>query len=268
MNSESTIASNSKQDTSNIILYSARAIALATFLGGPIAAGYLISKNYTSLNKPQQAKTALIIGIIFTFIILGSFFLIPDNILDTIPNYLIPVVYSGIIMAIVEVKLGNQLRVYKENGHKFASIWKAVGVGFISLLIFLVLTLGLVFLKEDSLVYDQYDKEIALFTQNEKETMIFYDHLDSRSQLSLLQELNNSVIPKWKKNLDIVQRIDKLENLPKELTQQNKLLLKYSQLRIETFELFKTAIEEDSDKYNQQLDSLHTEINKQLELLN
>jgi hypothetical protein len=39
-------------------------------------------------------------------------------------------------------------------------------------------------------------------------------------------------------------------------------------LRVETFELFKKAIKEDTDKYSDELDELHLKIDKTLEQLN
>ena len=59
-----------------------------------------------------------------------------------------------------------------------------------------------------------------------------------------------------------------MENLPNELIKQNEILLKYCELRIEGFELFKKAISEDSDKYDVELSQVHSEIDEQLKKLN
>lgn len=59
-NTESTIT----HPTSQIKLYSSNAIGVATFLGGPLAAGYLIGENYKSLNQPKEGQQSLIIGIV------------------------------------------------------------------------------------------------------------------------------------------------------------------------------------------------------------
>ena len=96
-------------------LYSQRAIGIATYFGGPLAAGILIRKNFINLNKERQGLNALIIGIISTFILFAGIFSIPENIIDKIPNALIPLVYTGIIYLIVEAIQGKDLKEFKEN---------------------------------------------------------------------------------------------------------------------------------------------------------
>src|SRR5690606_35534455 len=114
---------------------------------------------------------------------------------------------------------------------------------------------------------EMYDVEITKFSKNEQETLIFYDNLNTNSRVSLLKELE-TIIPKWKENIEIINKVNQLENLPNELKEQNKLLLEYSKLRVETFELFKKAIKEDTDKYSDELGELHLKIDKTLEQLN
>ena len=83
-------------------LYSQRSIAIATFFGGPVAAGYLVKKNYNALNQPENGRTAFIIGVIATILLFLGLFLLPESIIDRFPNKLIPAVYTGIIYLIVE----------------------------------------------------------------------------------------------------------------------------------------------------------------------
>jgi len=59
--------------TKNLKFYSQKAIGIATFIGGPLAAGYLIRENYLSLEKPNEAKKSLIIGIISTILLSTRF---------------------------------------------------------------------------------------------------------------------------------------------------------------------------------------------------
>jgi len=49
--------------TQDIKLYSQKSIGIATFIGGPIAAGYLVMKNFIELDKPDDGKKAFIIGV-------------------------------------------------------------------------------------------------------------------------------------------------------------------------------------------------------------
>jgi hypothetical protein len=44
--------------TEKIKLYSSKAISGATFLGGPLAAGYLIGENFKAINKPTEGRNS------------------------------------------------------------------------------------------------------------------------------------------------------------------------------------------------------------------
>lgn len=258
----SEIVKNTENATKEIQLYSSRAIAGATYLGGPLAAGYMIAENFRVLNQPSQGKTALILGIISTLLLFIVLISLPEHVINRIPNALIPVVYTAIIWSIVEQKQGKILADHKKNGNAFYSGWRAAGIGFVSLLILSACIIGYVFLSTDTASFEQYDSEIAIFIANEEATMTFYEHIDTESTFNLLQELKNTVIPKWKDNIDIIKRLDQQAELPEELAEQNKLLLKYAELRLETFELFQIAIADGSDLYNEELDRLHSEIDE------
>jgi len=47
---------NEESPEIQIKLFSKRAISIATFFGGPLAAGYLIKKNYDSLQNQNKEK--------------------------------------------------------------------------------------------------------------------------------------------------------------------------------------------------------------------
>ena len=257
-----------ENSTKDLKFYSQKAIGIATFIGGPLAAGYLIRENYLSLNKPDEGKKSLIIGIIATIILFGGIFMIPENIIDKVPNQILPLIYTGIIYLIVEKIHGTILNQHKEKGNEFYSGWKAAGIGFISLIILAIGIFGYAYLSPDGEEFEKYDTEIAVFTKNETETLVFYDHINTETRNSLIQELDKKSIPKWKENIKIIKKSNDIENLPSELLEQNIILLKYSELRLKAFELFKKAISEDTEKYSQELEQIHLEIDKQLEKLN
>ncbi len=259
---------NTENLTEDIKLYSSKAIGGATFLGGPLAAGYMIGENFKALDKPNEGRNSLIIGIVSTIVLFSGIFMIPENILDKIPRQLIPLIYTGIIWGIVEWKQGEILKSHKENGNPFFSGWRAAGIGFISLIIMSIGIFGYVFFEMNNEIYDRYDTELSVFLKNEEETLVFYDHLNTETNYSLIKELENTTIPKWKENISIIKKTNNFQDLPTELAKQNEILLKYSELRIEAFELFKKAIEEETDKYSYELEKIHKEIDEQLKKLN
>ncbi len=259
MNERTEVTENT---TEGIQLYSIRAITGATYLGGPLAAGYMISENFKALDQPKQGKTAFIISIVFTIVLFAVLFSIPEHIVDRSPNVLIPVVYTAIIWSIVENKQGKVLAAHKKNGNVFYSGWRAAGIGFISLLLLALGIVGVVFFSPGTAELEQFDTEITAFIANEEATMVFYDHIETENNYNLLQELEKITIPKWKENIAITKRLIQLPNLPSEQVEQSKLLLTYSELRLEVFELLQLAIQEDTDQYDAELDRLYTEINK------
>ncbi|MDN3690365.1 hypothetical protein [Cyclobacterium jeungdonense] len=120
--------------------YSVRVIAIATFVGGPLAAGYLVKKNYETLKQPDNAKKSLVIGVIASIVLFAGIFLIPEEIIDSIPSALIPLIYTGIIYLIVQRIQGERLKNHKESNGEFYSAWKAAGVGAIAMIITIAVT--------------------------------------------------------------------------------------------------------------------------------
>lgn len=116
-------------------LYSLTAINIATFFGGPLAAGILVRRNFINLGDEAAGKKALFIGIFSTLIIFTVIFSLPEEILDMIPNALIPMIYTFIIYLIVDKYMGKAIKEHKSNSHPFYSGWKAAGIGLISCII-------------------------------------------------------------------------------------------------------------------------------------
>ncbi len=254
--------------TKNIKLYSSKSISGATFLGGPLAAGYLIRENFKSLNKPDEGRKSLILGIITTIVLFGGMYMLPEKIIDKIPSQLIPLIYTGIIWGIVEWMHGDILKAHKENKNLFFSGWKAAGVGFISLLILGIGIFGYAYIESNNPAYEIYDHKIAEFLKNESEASTFYNNIATKSNSALLSELDNKVIPNWEKNINIIKELNSIESLPSELLIENKSLLKYSELKLEFFMLIKKGVSENTDKYNSKVNMLKLQIDNELKKLN
>ena len=124
------------------------------------------------------------------------------------------------------------------------------------------------YLESNNPAFEIYDNKIAQFSKNESESLTFYDNIDFKSNATLLSELNENVIPKWEQNVTLIKELDTVKGLPTDLLEQNKTLLKYSELRLETFLLIKQAISEDTDKYDSQINILSIKIDNELKKLN
>lgn len=251
-------------------LYSQRAIAITTYLGGPLAAGVLIRENYKTLEKGKQGKYAFIIGVVSTIIILVGIFLIPEKIINKIPNVLIPIVYTGIISLIVEKIQGADLKSYKENNQKFQSLWKAAGIGAVCLAIILAVIVLIAFIAGDfantNSKFDAvtYDKELAKFTENETASLKVFNSIETKSPETICGELNSG-LNLWKQNKSIIESVSKLKDMPEQLSKQNEKLKRYCDLRIEHFETLKKAMTDNTGKYSSQINEIGLKIEKVIE---
>jgi len=248
-------------------LYSQRAISITTFFGGPLAAGILMRQNYLNLGKDKAGLNSLFLGVISTIFIFAGLFALPDVTIDKIPSQLIPFLYTGIIFFIVEKTQGKKLKEHKENNGEFYSGWKAAKIGALSLLALVIALVSVAFisgdlsLDEPDFNAEAYDKGLEQFFVNEETSMQVFNEFETEPLNYLIKEVKKS-IELWKENNEIIDRIDQIENLPQEFIDQDKLLGEYSLLRIEHFELILKAIGEDTDKYNPQIETIGSKIDK------
>ena len=254
----------------NIKFYSQRAISITTYFGGPLAAGILIRENYKSLDNEKYGINALIIGIVSTILIFAVIFSVPENIIDKIPEALIPLIYTGIIYLIVEKIQGKELKSHKENNGEFYSGWKAARIGAISLVIILAGIFSVAFIAGDLSKTEPgfdtalYNKEINTFFKNETSSLKVLQSFETENINYLIKEINKSVVL-WKENKTIIDNISNIENLPIELSGQIEILKEYCDLRIEHFEIILKALNEDTDKYIKQIQNVGLKIEKKIE---
>ena len=245
-----------------IKLYSKNSIILATYLGGPIAAGILIRKNSLNIGRKKEGSNALILGIVCTFLLFWGIYLIPEPILDLIPKALIPTVYSGIVYWIVEKLHGEILKKHKEEKNEFYSFWRATGIGTACLAIIIGGILAYVNLVQEDWEADTYATGINKFQINESEAMKLFEMLDNSSTFEIVQFIKQTGIPKWEENIEILNEIIKIENIPEYYQKQNKLLHEYCKLRIEAYELMSKAIRNNSSAYDAEIIRKHNRIDE------
>ena len=125
-------------------LYTERAIRLATFLGGPLIAGYLIATNYRQLNEPQKVQKTWVIAIVAFIIIMIIAFLLPEN----TPPYIIPFVYTFGTYYLVQNLQGEKIKAHVAEGGQLQPVWKAVVAGLVGLLFIAIVILVPFFLMD------------------------------------------------------------------------------------------------------------------------
>ncbi len=245
--------------------YSQRAISITTYFGGPLAAGILIRENYKTLDKEKQGINSLIIGIVSTILIFVGIFSVPENIIDKIPDALIPLIYTGLIYLIVEKIQGKELKSHKTENGEFYSGWKAAKIGAISLVIILAGIFSTAFIAGDlSKTEPQFDSEfysegINTFFENETSSLKVLQSFNMDNIDYLIKEVNKSIVL-WKENKTIMEDISKIESLPIDLLVQIEKLNEYSKLRIEHFEIILKSLNEGTDKYAKQIQNIGLKI--------
>lgn len=121
---------------SNVKLYKDNAIYIATFIGGPLAAGYIAAENFKQLGQQDKAKMSWVIAIAATIAIFGSLFLVPD--IDKVPRYIIPLAYTLLAQFLVKKYQGNAINAHIQEGGQIYSVWRSVLIGLIGLSIIVV----------------------------------------------------------------------------------------------------------------------------------
>ena len=125
-----------------IMLYSPRQMEVATFLGGPMCAVYMLTVNFKRLEKPVYARNVLFIGLII--VLLWHLVPLTDKIPQVVYRIIPILIVSGICLKYHIAKqdiLEAPLYIFRSN-------WKVLLVSIIGwILLFIFLSIFLAVLK-------------------------------------------------------------------------------------------------------------------------
>ncbi len=248
--------------------YSESTIAIATVFGGPLVAGILVRRNFINLGKKTHGKYALYIGIISTILLFLGIFSIPEDIIDKIPNIAFPAIYTGIIALIVNNLQGQELKEHKDKNGQFYSVWKGVGIGAVFTLVIIAILIAYVFLSPVGFDTEKYDNGISEFLRNEEKALELYSLPETTDHLQYANFIQNTGIPAWRKNLEILDELDTIEGLHELLIHQNQVRREYCQLQIEKYQLIEKAAKEDTDSYDSNIEKIDKKIAETLNRFN
>ena len=106
----------------------------------------------------------------------------------------------------------------------------------------------------------KYDSLIEQFAANEvKALAILNQKDDGKSKQRIAYELKYEGIPIWDKEIKIIDQADKL-NIPDRFHQRNKKLKQYCELRVKSYSLIYKFLDENTFKYQSQIDSCNHQI--------
>jgi hypothetical protein len=157
-------------------IYSEKNIWRATFLGGPLVAGYLLAENFKAFNEPEKVRNTWIVAVIATIIIFGGIFLMSD--IEKLPRYLIPIIYAAIVYLIAQRYQSKSIKRHILDGGLMFSVWRALGISLIGAVItFLLIFIVAISIPDDSVgdttrTYGAMKHEISFNTDNISEAEV------------------------------------------------------------------------------------------------
>ena len=163
--------------------------------------------------------------------------MIPENTIEKVPTFIIPGIYTAIVMFLVERKQGTALKLQKEIEDGFYSGWRAAGVGLLGAFVFVGSAVAFFLLQPDDFNND-------------------------------LKFIRQSGIPAWKRNQSLLNGFQNDNVLSGDILNRVNLLKKYCELRVESYTLIGKTLSEDTNQYDSQLEAVNIEIETVLNLLN
>jgi hypothetical protein len=128
---------NAAPEPTSARLFSPPQIAIASFIGAPIAASWFFSRNYRQLGDSGRATMALVWGVLGTLVALVIATFLPD----WFPNIVFPLAYSLGLRAMAQNIHGNAVAQHVSSGGKLGSWWVVVGISTLMLLVIVAIAL-------------------------------------------------------------------------------------------------------------------------------
>lgn len=127
-------------------LHTENAIRVATFLGGPLVAGYLIADNYKQLGETDKVKITWLISVVATIAVFVIAYFLPAK----TPRPLLPIAYSLGVYYLVQNLQGPKIKTHIAAGGQMYSIWNAVVAGIIGLIIIVAIIVAAFYFLDQS----------------------------------------------------------------------------------------------------------------------
>ncbi|MDB5205586.1 MAG: hypothetical protein JWR72_661 [Flavisolibacter sp.] len=128
-------------------LYNERSILIGTFIGGPLAGGYLIAQNFKALNDPAKAVKTWIVTILVLLLTMATAF-VPA--LDKLPTFFYSFIFCMIAHFMAKKFQGSNIQLHQVSGGQLYNTWRAVAAGVIFMLLMVAFILVISYLQDPS----------------------------------------------------------------------------------------------------------------------
>lgn len=117
-------------------LYSPTQLAVATVLGGPLAAVYFLRANYVSLEEFQRARVVTVWGVLICIAVLLLVIFLPPQLL---PEYLIPFLCAGAAYQIAIKTMPSKSDIQNDDILRQQSNWRVLWLSILLCILYSVL---------------------------------------------------------------------------------------------------------------------------------
>lgn len=124
-------------------LYSARAITIGSFFGGPLAATVLIGNNFRAFGDQRRQRLTYLLGLTLSVGLAWLLINLPEQALSRTPNVVFASLIASIVYLLTEKLQGSVLREHFASNGQRASGWAAFGWSVLSLVLYLAIAVGL-----------------------------------------------------------------------------------------------------------------------------
>jgi hypothetical protein len=133
-----------QQDTQKV--YNTNSFTIATILGGPLAAAYMASSNFSSFGEPNKGRYAWIVAV-FLLVIAMAISLVPR--LERIPSFIYVLLFLFIVQLLVHRFQAKQIRQHIQEGGQLYPVSRAIIVGLIFMVALVVVIFGSAYLLDN-----------------------------------------------------------------------------------------------------------------------
>lgn len=124
------------------------------------------------------------------------------------------------------------------------------------------------FISKTNNPFGDYNKIIQNFSEYEEKALSIYRLPQSSADEKYLYEIEQNGLPNWIKCRDLIETSGKIEGIPDQLVKRNKLLLRYCDYRIKSYNIMRTSIREKTFAYQATIEQYNQKIELILKKLN
>ncbi len=181
--------------------FSEKAIAVAMYIGGPLAVGLLLRQNYNMMEKQDKAKLSLFGGVFAMLVFIG--FSLFWEIDDRLVSRILRIIPSILTYYLVIYLMGKQLKIHRKLGYKLRRWYETLGHSLFAMIVVILIVVGLAMFMPP--MDDDYIRV------GEFNSYMFYDESLNQEELDLFKEaLLKAGI--FNQSEEIYVKVDKDEN--------------------------------------------------------